>query len=121
MVRGRNNDTSVVLFSKKIAPIFLYSDNDKPRVECPVKLPVESIDNVTLTCVPTTNDMVTGYVWYKNSDKINGSSNDTYALPGNTREESGSYSCKVLTLHAPGSHLAEATNVTFLCKFHFCS
>ena len=44
--------------------------------------------------------MVTGYIWYKNSDKIDGSDNDTYSLPGNTREESGSYSCKVLTMNA---------------------
>ena len=78
---------------------------------------MENKDNSTLNCTPATVDTVTGYEWYKADVKIHAGNVSTYALPDNTRNNSGVYTCKVVTASAPLSVKADTTTITFLCKF----
>ena len=97
--------------------IFLLLDNDKPSVTTPDLTPVENTSTTTtLTCNPTTTDSITGYEWYKGTNKIANAAASTYDLSDNGRQNSGSYQCKVVSSNVGTSVLSDATTLTFLCK-----
>ena len=52
-------------------------DNDRPSVNASHTSPVEGLDQVILTCVANPSDVITGYVWYANSDLIKSATNIT--------------------------------------------
>ena len=56
------------LFS--ISLLIYSSDNDKPGVSISIEVPIQPIDNVTLTCMPITTDHVTAFRWYKGYELI---------------------------------------------------
>ena len=95
-----------------------YSDNDKPTVkESPIN-PVDTANDVTLTCTKTTNEDSPTYKWYKNGMEDSTSTASTWNI-GNTRAASGSYACEVVAAtHTGTSDKSDAVTVTFLCEYH---
>ena len=73
-------------------------------------------DNVELTCVPVTSDDIRSYEWQKGNEKIENANAVKYQLPGNKRDNSGPYHCKVNTEIVAPSPPSDALTVTFLCK-----
>ena len=103
------------LFQQKIYSLL---DNDKPSITTSNEFPEEHKDNVVLTCHSNTNDVIKAYIWYKDDTliAIKNSTTNAYALPDNTRTNSGSYICRVTTNNVGDSLSPDVKNVTFLCK-----
>ena len=108
----------VYLFKPQSHPVTycFVSDNDKPNVTTSNGSPQEGVDNVDLTCVSATSDVISSYEWRKGNVTIEKATDQKYQIPGNAKANSGSYQCKVITDTVPPSPLSDALSVTFLCK-----
>ena len=62
---------------------FSFIDNDKPTVTSSNDFPIESTDDVVLTCEAATSDSGIVFEWYDANGRINGASSNTYSLPDN--------------------------------------
>ena len=95
-----------------------YLDNDKPTVTASPVNPVDTVNDVTLTCTNATNEADLQYKWYKNGTEDGTSIASTWNI-GKTRNASGSYACAVVTAtHNRTSDKSDAVTVTFLCEYH---
>ena len=97
-----------------------YSDNDKPTVTASPDNPVDTANDVILTCVEATNEDSPSptYKWYKDGTEDSSSTASTWNI-GNVRAQTGSYQCEVVAAtHTGTSEKSDAVTVTFLCEYH---
>ena len=95
--------------------IYLFSDNDKPNITTTNQHPLDQYDNVTLTCLPVTTDVVTKFQWLKDEQIVEGVISESFMV-GNNRSSSGNYSCRVRTTRVGRSTESTKEAVIFLCK-----
>ena len=95
-----------------------YSDNDKPTVTASPDNPVDTVNDVTLTCTKATNEGSPTFKWFKDGTEDSTSTASTWDI-GKARASSGSYACEVVAATYTGTSVkSDGVTVTFLCECH---
>ena len=87
---------------------------DTPTVTVSTTSPKEG-EQVSFTCNVVTTFTIDRYAWYHNDQEVSAQSGKEFLLNGGTRKDSGSYSCKVITIEGT-EKISTAQNIEYLCK-----